>query len=148
MNWIQPYRRGPGGPLGTCSGPATSRRPSRRSSSVAVETAVRTAISTAVSTASIRDSHTLFRHSRLGSQSTTYEGSYEPRRTRVEFFHTTTGYNHTTTILQPHTTTHTTTPLPCSFVTKCNFHIFNNKNTYILSSRTSKLQICYKTAEK
>ena len=57
-----------------------------------------------------------------------------------------------TTILQPYYNRilqpHTTTPLPCNFVAKCNFHIFNNKNTYILLTRASKLQIYYKTAEK
>ena len=65
----------------------------------------------------VRDSRTLFRHSRLGSQSTTYKGSDEPRRTRAEFYHTTTGYNHTTTILQPHTTTPYYNPTSLQFCT-------------------------------
>ena len=57
-----------------------------------------------------------------------------------------------TTILQPYYNPilqpHTTTSLPCSFVAKCNCHSFNNKNTYILLTRASKVAFCYKTAKK
>ena len=57
-----------------------------------------------------------------------------------------------TTILQPYYNPilqpHTTTSLPCSFVAKCNFHIFNNKNTCILLTRDVEVAFCYKTAEK